>query len=310
MKKIIALAVATAFVTPAFAADVAVTGTLSQYLINEESTSSSLDRTASESNIAISASSEGANGLSISGKFTLTQDGNDYYGEGITVSHASIGKIQIGNPAGAIDAVDDKAEVLELMDATSGHKDSTVLWTLPSFVEGLTLNLSYAPKDAQAEDLSTSIVNGFTNYDMQGTSAGDRTAGAQDESGFSAQYSLGGVQIAYGQSNYASDIDASYIGVKYSNSGLMVAIDNSEFKQQDGTNDDVVAIGATYTMGAISVRGITSTYKDNGTKTKDRTAYGVHYDLGGGATLILETGKEDVVSTKDQFTGVGIRYKF
>ena len=303
MKKIIAAAVATAFVAPAFAADVNVTGTLSQYLIDESTTAASQNRAGSESNIKITASSEGNNGLSVKGVFNLTQDGNDYYGEGITVSHASFGSVMMGNPAGAIDSVDDKAEILELMDGTAGHKDSYVLWTLPTLVDGLSLKVSYSPEDVNDDRITNSQTNGTTNYNVAGTDAG------ADESGFAAQYEMGAFQIAYGQSNYATNTDASYIGLKYSANGLMVAIDNSEYDIA-GSIEDAVTIGVSYTMGDLTVKGLTSTYKDDGTEEQDQTAYGVHYDLGGGLTAILETGKDKVATGEGDFTGMGLRYKF
>jgi hypothetical protein len=302
MKKIIAAAVATAFVMPAMASEVSISGTLSEYLIDETSSSGNQERLGSESNIAVTASSEGNNGWGVKGVFTLTQAGGDWYGEGITVTHPSLGSVTMGNPAGAIDAVDDKSEVLELMDPTAGHKDSAVLWKLPTFVEGLAVNVSYSPEDTYDDQITGSITTG-ASYNNGNTGVGE------DESGFSVQYTAGAFQVAYGQSNYATNVDASYMGAKYSANGVMIAIDNSEYDNA-GSMEDAVSIGASYTMGDLTVKGLTSTYKDDGTKTQDRTAYGVHYDLGGGLTVIVETGSEDTATTAGEFTGMGVRYKF
>jgi hypothetical protein len=302
MKKIIAAAVATAFVAPAMA-DVTISGTLSEYIVNEEVVGSSVDRTGSESNITIGASSEANNGLTVSGTLKLTTDGEDYYGEGITISHASFGSITAGNPSGAVDSIDDRSEVLQMMDPTKGHSDSAVLWTLPTLAEGLSVRVSYSPTDGAAAQPTGTIVNGTTNY------SNNNTAIADDESGFAVTYDLGMVSVGYGQSDEASQ-EATYVGLTLNTNGLMVGIDSSEYKNNDGTKDDAVSIGATYTMGDVSLRGITSTFKDDGTKTKDRTAYGINYNLGGGATLIVESGSEDEETTKGEFTAVGVMYKF
>ena len=302
MKKIIAAAVATAFVAPAMA-DVTVSGTLSEFLVNEEVVGSSVDRVGSESNISIGASSEANNGLTVSGTLKLTTVGGDWYGEGITRSHASFGSITAGNPSGAVDSIDDRSEVLVFMDPTAGHSDSAVLWTLPTIAEGLSVRVSYSPTDGAAAQPTDTIVNGTTNYTQ------NKTGIADDESGFAFTYDLGMVSLGYGQSDEASK-ESTYVGLTLKMNGLMVGIDNSEYKNNDGTKDDAVSIGATYTMGDVSLRGITSTFKDAGDKTKDSTAYGINYNLGGGATLIVESGSEDEQAAKGEFTAVGVMYKF
>ena len=302
MKKIIAAAVATAFVAPAMA-DVTISGTLSEYIVNEEVVGSSVDRTGSESNITIGASSEANNGLTVSGTIKLTTDGNDYYGEGITLSHASFGSITAGNPAGAVDSIDDRSEVLQHMDPTAGHGDSAVLWTLPTLAEGLTVRVSYSPTDGAAAQPTGTIVGSWTNY------PNNKTGILDDESGFALAYDMGPVSLGYGQSDDATK-ESTYVGATLKMNGLMVGIDNSEYKNEDGTKDDAVSIGVTYAMGDVSLRGITSTFKDDGTKTKDRTAYGINYNLGGGATFIVESGSEDEETTKGEFTAFGVMYKF
>ena len=319
MKKIIAAAVATAFVAPAFA-DVTVSGTFSEYLMNEKASQLEVDRHASETNININASTETNSGITVSGDFKLTQAGADYYGEGISLARSDFGKVSIGNPAGALDAVDDKAEVLELMDPLTGSTDAMVLWQLPTMVENLAIYASYSPKDGNADTVTGSITGSTIDY------PNDSTGIADDESGLALQYTMGSVTFAYGQNDEASR-EATFAGVTYSANGLKVSYETLEQEYTAavtttasdraasatiaaGTEYESKVIGVQYDMGDVSLRALTTSRDTDGTQTHDRTAYGIHYNLGGGATFIAEAGSEDKASAQGEFTGVGIRYKF
>ena len=304
MKKIIAAAVATAFVAPAMAADVSVTGNVNNYLVNDEVVGSSSDALKTESDMKITATSEGNNGLSFKAVFNLDQEGTADGGEGVTVSSAAFGSVTIGNPSSAIDAVDDKTEILELMDPTSGNADSTVLWKLPTLVDGLSVNVSYAPTDG--DNSGSNETNSLLAIDGN-ESDGDT---ANDESGVSFAYQMGPVRLAYGQNDEATE-ENTFVGLQYKANGIMVAYETNENKvTSTSVTTDHTSVAAMYTMGDASFRYLATGSKVAGADTVDRSAYGIHYNLGGGATLVVETGSEDAASSLGEFTGVGIKYSF
>ena len=235
--------------------------------------------------------------------FALDQEGTADGGEGLTVS-GQFGSITIGNPSSAIDAVDDKTEILEIMDPLSGNADSTVLWKLPTFAEGLSVYASYAPTDGDSRTALTGDEGGITAVD-DNESDGDS---ALDEAGVSIAYQMGPVRFAYGQNDEAAE-ENTFAGLQYSANGVMVAYEQNE-KDVTGTKTDYTSFAAMYTMGDLSLRGLTTTQKSGGTTAKDRTAYGLHYNLGGGATLVIEAGSEDKATSKGEFSAVGVMYSF
>jgi len=306
MKKIIAAAVATAFVAPAFAADVSVSGAVKQFLIDEQVVGSSTNRHGSEQYFTVGASAEANNGLTVSATINITASGSNDGGEALTLSHASFGSIAIGNPSGAVDAVDDKTEILELMDPLVGNADSTVLWTLPTLAEGLTVYASYSPTNGDAAAITnTTTVGGITTG--ADNSWGDS---ASDDAGVALTYQMGPVRLAYGQNDEASE-DNTFAGIQYSANGLMAAYETNETKTTStGAKVDQNAFAVSYTMGDIAVKALTSTKKASTGTTQDRTAYGIHYNLGGGTSIIVETGSEEKLTSKGEFVGAGLVFKF
>ena len=306
MKKIIAAAVATAFVAPAYAADVSVSGAVKQFLIDEQVVGTSSNRHGSEQYFTVGASSEANNGLTVSATINITASGSNDGGEALTVSHASFGSIAIGNPSGAVDAVDDKTEILELMDPLVGNADSTVLWTLPTLAEGLTIYASYSPTDGDAANITnTTTVGGITTG--ADNSWGDS---ASDDAGIALTYQMGPVRVAYGQNDEAAE-DNTFMGVQYAANGLMAAYETNETKTTStNAKVDQNAFAVSYTMGDIAIKALTSTKKNSTATTQDRTAYGIHYNLGGGASFIVETGSEEKLTSKGEFVGAGVVFKF
>jgi len=306
MKKIIAAAVASAFVAPAFAADVSVSGAVKQFLIDEQVVGTSTNRHGSEQAFTVGASSEANNGLTVSATINITASGSNDGGEALTLSHASFGSIAIGNPSGAVDAVDDKTEILELMDPTIGNADSTVLWTLPTLAEGLTVYASYSPTNGDAAAITkTSDVGGITTG--ADNSWGDS---ANDDAGIALTYQMGPVRVAYGQNDEAAE-DNTFMGVQYSANGLMAAYETNETKTTStNAKVDQNAFAVSYTMGDVAIKALTTTKKNSTATTEDRTAYGIHYNLGGGASFIVETGSEEKLTSKGEFVGAGVVFKF
>jgi len=321
MKKIIAAAVATAFVAPAFAADISISGVMGQYQINEKNTANDLDRTSQETAVSIKASSEGANGLGVSMTYSLNGTGGADGGENITITHAAFGKIAVGNVSSGIDAVDDKTEILESIDPLTGSADSSILWTLPTFVEGLAVNLSYAPKDGAVAQPDPGFDATADEFKMSLGMEGDSTGRADDESSVGVAYQAGPVRIAFGTGSQISQLDAredvdvaqdvTFFGAQYKANGIMVALENTKFEQTvGGTEDEARSIAASYEFGEASLRVLNTKFEADGVDLVDYTAYGVHYNLGGGLKAIVETGSDSQGSLEHEFTTVGLKYSF
>jgi hypothetical protein len=109
MKKIIAAAVATAFVVPAFAADVTVSGAFEwSYQETAGASSSDIDNV-----VSIKATSETANGLTVSADINLTTNEasdssttNDAHDGSSSITIAGpFGSVDLGDTASAADAV-------------------------------------------------------------------------------------------------------------------------------------------------------------------------------------------------------------
>jgi len=167
--------------------------------------------------------------------------------------------------------------------------------------------LSYSPNDGGANVIGTAA-NGIT------TLAGDEVQGdndqALDESGVSIAYQMGPVRLAYGQNDEAAE-ENTFAGLQYNANGIMVAYEQNETTASStNVSTDNTAVAAKYTTGPISIGYLTTNRKSAGTTSIDRTAYGVHYDLGGGLKAVIEAGSEDKQTSKGEFTGFGLKYSF
>jgi hypothetical protein len=287
MKKIIAAAVATAFVAPVMAADVTVSG-LSEFYYKDVNgaTSSGFGDHA----VYIKASTETANGLSVSADINInsssdaadaTSDGSD----SITVA-GPFGSIDLGDTSSASDKFDDRADTDVVIDAISlGGDDAAIGWTLPTVVEGLTAYVSHTPDSADH---------------------GDGVAGT----GFAFQYTAGPVTVAYGDNQ--ADADASnevYVGGTVTVAGVAVSAEQLK-TGASGSETKENALGLSYTMGDVTFNYATEEAKNaSGTVTADVTFVGVKYALGGGVTAFAETSSDDKDATADT-TAVGIAVAF
>jgi hypothetical protein len=117
MKKIIAAAVATAFVAPAFAADVTLTGSQEFSLVSNQTTTATSDTAATDTAFTIKASTETANGLSISTDINMDGDGTHDGGNSINIS-GPMGSIVLGDDSGA--GFDSKPKVDVSMSSAEG----------------------------------------------------------------------------------------------------------------------------------------------------------------------------------------------
>jgi hypothetical protein len=310
MKKIIAAAVASAFVAPAFAADVTLSGYAEYAYVDESQSGSSPTNNeiiAEDGNITIKATEE-INGMTISYDYSLDSDGSADGGNSLDIS-GEFGKISIGEASGAIDSIDDKADVFKVIDngIATVSNDANINWALPSIAEGLSVYVAYTPKQGDGDYVTRA------NVGIGSSSANTNQVGsvAEELSGISAVYSTGGLRVGYGQEDVATAKN-TYVTVGYSMGGLGFNYETAENK--DGTTTiDVASAALTYSMGDTTFMAGSKTKETNaaGTVTKNNsvTSYGVQHTMGS-LILFAETASDDKATTKDELTAVGIGYSF
>jgi len=295
MKKIIAAAVATAFVAPAFAADVTVSGSFEwSYQETAGASSSDVDNV-----VSIKGSSETANGLTVSADINLTSNEaadssttNDAHDGSSSITIAGpFGSVDLGDTASAADAVNaiNEFHVVTGAGATTAP-DAAILWTLPASVDGLTVMLSNSP-DSTGEN-------------------GD----AGSHTGIALKYTAGPVTVAYAKNDNDDGSAITSASAKLVMNGLTIGVESTEDDDEDGTATAAIdqrSVGVKYTMGDMTVFAANMETKDAdaGTVSNDVTGYGLHYNLGGGLTAFVENSTDDKVTDSDT-TAIGVTYAF
>ena len=282
MKKIIALAVAGAFVAPVYAAEISVGGEVEVTMTNT-TTANTIATATSE--VTVTATEEMANGMSVAAYVQLNDEQagteDDTMPGGITIS-GPFGSITTGiDEDNAATSMDDFADVAET-GGGNGAFDGVVGAEFVRFNPNLGI-----------EGLAVAL-----GYEAGGTAATEATE-------FAISYSVGGLKVAYQAENNDDDTKENVTGfsASYTMGPLYVAMDSQ--KDADGTagqgND---AIGITYNYGPGKVY-----YESNesGAADTEEVAYGVSYNLGGVVNTYLGFVNEDGADDK---TVVGVEYAF
>jgi len=297
MKKIIALAVAGAFVAPAYATEVSIGGEMEYVITSSDAAEDKI--TDSDNLITITASDELDNGMSISATYVIMTDTGDSTvlendGTSLTVS-GSFGSVTVGDTAGALDATGDWTDI-----APSGGSyamdggDHAITYKLPAF-NGLQIIGSYSPDGAN---------------DM---GAGDDIkAGAQ---GLSATYTLDNISVYYGSEEYPASTGAANdtynsMGVKGSFGAIYVAYESGEKEPVTGAKTDYSGFAVSYKMGDLVIGGEIQETKQVGVAaTTDATVMFAEYNMGSNVDLYVSL-VDDGTATDDDSTRVGIEYNF
>jgi outer membrane protein OmpU len=289
MKKIIAAAVAAAFVAPAFAADVTISGAGEVIFIDAAgSTSTQVDQV-----FTVGASTELANGMTVSTDINMGADDDgetglfNEGGNSVTISGA-FGKIDIGDTSGAVDAIDDVTESAKELGVGSGGNDAAVLWTLPSLAEGLTVNLS----------MNTDTNTADSDVDSAGKA-----------NGVSVKYSNSGLTLGYGVNDYDSNVEEAIYNATYSMSGVTVAMESLKDTTAAGAETKYSNFGITYKTGDLMLGYETQEKKASGSVSNEYNVVTVQYSLGGGVTAYAETYEDTKTANSDK-TALGLEFKF
>jgi hypothetical protein len=289
MKKIIAAAVATAFVAPAFAADVSLTGDQAVMYVNGDSSTTMV----TNGDFNVKASAETANGWSVSADLNIgcgagcaDGSGSSIYAEGgnsLTVS-GPFGKVDLGDASGAVDALDDTTDWGYYVTQGSGGNDASILWTLPSFAEGLTVNVSHTADDNSIDSATAS-------------------------DGWSFTYTNSGFLIGYGANEYEAGEEEKIVKATYGMAGANILYEQHTDTTAAGADTDTTSLGLTYTTGDITLAYEGQKIESAGSTSADTTAVGIHYSMGGGVTSFVESLSDSEDPDADA-TVVGIHLAF
>jgi hypothetical protein len=286
MKKIIALAVAGAFVAPAFAADVTVTGeTEMQYV----TTSGSDDEAANADNVVVVTASDEIDGVSISTSIVLDQDAvydaaTDGDGSSLTISANGI-SLAMGDVSGAMDAVGDYTDISPAHGGFDADGDDhSFLLTLPA-MGGVQAYASMSPK------------NGFDGAVV-------------DSTGYGAKVGVGAGEVYFAGQEDADSKWQAY-GVKYTMGNIYVAYERGSDDAGSSADIKYTGFAAKYTMGDL-VAGfeMQETKEDGSAASVDETITFLEYNLGSSVDLyIAREDNADSTGVADQTT-VGVEYVF
>jgi len=250
------------------------------------------------------------NGLNVALSFVIDQ-GDDEMGtevspfdsHSLTISSDGLGSLKFSGEGGssAVSAMDGTAagDIWDSFDIAStvhptgvGGGSNSMLYTLPSMVDGFAVTASYTPSGT-GTDSATSV--GLTYTGVEGLSVsygmGDDTSvgNAGEGTALKASYAIGSVTVAY--SNYefdttgtASDDDTTSYKVSYTVSDELSISYGAEEVQRPGKTEDAefAGISASYTAGGMTISAAMQTADNmDGTTTstqdRERWALGLSF---------------------------------
>jgi hypothetical protein len=284
MKKIIALAVAGAFVAPVYAADVTVSGDV-EYVYISGDNANFFD--SGDQDIVVTGSEE-IGGMVVSASIEMDGD------EGSNNSDSEL-KVVSGNVTFRIG--DATAGAIEMFDEKSDTSESG----------GISGEVSDGAKHTASVEVA--LMDGLVAAFSHATTAADATA--KNLNSYAVQYSFAGVAVAYGTLEKDSeDQDVKAVSISYANGPFYVGYDNIE-NVGHVANKDQTNIGASYSYGPGKVFIESGEEETSGLK-KEITAIGVSYKMGSLNVYALnhEIENEGTPSASDDQIRVGVEYSF
>jgi len=310
MKKIIAAAVATAFVAPVMAADVTVYGDI-EYVLTDKDSVTGVSSSYGDSDIFVSASEDLGNGMSVK----VVQGWEDINaatpnGDSELYISGSFGQIALGNVTAAAALYDEAAGVAEAGGAYADASfqesgEFTATYTV-GIMDGVTLAVSAVVDNKDADGdfnvtenvMHTSVA---VNYSKNGLTAfygsfdpeaeGSEQTVMKSTSVYGVNYSTGPIFVAY------QAIQDGVAGASHSSG------------HASGTTFDATTIGASYNYGAGKVFFESNSSEVDGASDKEETIMGVSYKLGA-VNMYLQGEDANAARGNDDATVVGVEYAF
>jgi hypothetical protein len=281
MKKIIALAVATAFVAPVMAADVTLTGDVEYKVSNKAGVTGG---SVGDSDFKISFSEE-TGGLSVSGYLDFEEATSATDPASALVIAGSFGTVSvgddIGSAVGSFDEITDKAEAGGGGSDAGGdltNKTIGVKYAVPTGVEGLNLHVGTEFGNTTTEEQSTSFAVQYTVGAITGFYGSDDADDAEPINAYGLSGTFGPIYVAYETINNVSGVlDDEHTGVAivYNYGMGNVTYETNETEDASaGTKTEQNALSISYQLGAVNTYVAMS---DTGSTSDDTTTVGVEY---------------------------------
>jgi hypothetical protein len=308
MKKIIAVAVAGAFVAPVYAADVTISGSV-EYQYRDADGTTTATHDGFDPLFSIGATSQTDAGYTVSANIDVDTGGTNTLDNSKISIAGDFGKLTLGAPGGGLDAAGDYSDIAP--EKGGFHLDGNDHFMLlqPNLgMEGLSVALSVNPATTnsaggvEGEGTGASVTyaaGGFTMYVGTETRKGGDTA-----------------------ANDSTEKTTAY-GVKTTLGGLYIGAEKGTRKNTgvDSTEVSVTGLAAKYSIDKMTI-GVEQQSSDAGydrldgdetgtmsTKAKfDETTAFVSYNFGGGLSAYLEQYDESVAGTEQ--TTIGVKYSF
>ncbi len=286
MKKLVALAVAGAFIAPVYAADISVSGEVE--FTYTTTTGADPVMASAENAITVTATEE-INGIAVTAAVVMDEDANYDGGSGdggtLSLKFASGLTLGLGDQAGAMDSVGDYSDVSPVLGSFSNDGgDHGIKLTLPSF-NGVTAYLSHSPK----------------------TSSDGTTA---DVTSYAVKYNFGSGEVYYGAEQLAAE-DLNAYGVKYTISGITLAYEVGHESNGTAADQKETGLSVTYKMGDILLGAEKQTSRVDGATadSNNDTVLFAEYNLGSAVDIYVATSSSALSAGTDS-TAVGIEYAF
>ena len=236
--------------------------------------------------LTFSGSGELDNGMTVSLSFTLDQadDANHetapFDGHSVSVSSDTLGTLKLSGEGGssASTSIDGTAagDIWDTFDGSrgnvtavavsdSGTGDNSLFYTLPSVMDGLSINVSYQPQGSGRE---AATGYGATYTGMEGLTikyattdeAGTTEALSGDQDVWNVSYAMGPITATASNSDFdvgtsTSDQEISSYAISYTISDSMSITYGMEEIEKGGSTTDAEysAISASYTAGGMTI---------------------------------------------------------
>jgi len=283
MKKIIAAAVAAAFVVPAYAADITISGEMEMTYV---SPSTGTDAATNADNIITVTATDEIDGVTVTANIIMDQDAvfDQAGGDGSNMSLSANGvTLSMGDVAGGMDAVGDYTDIAPAYGGFNlDGNDHSFAVALPA-IAGLNITASMSPEA------------GFDGA-------------ADDETGLGVSYSFPNGQVYFGSEDTAAETHTA-VGIRYSMNGFYVAYERGEDDNGAAADTEITGFAVRYQMGNIEV-GMESQEitPDGGAATEDETVAYIQYHMGPVDLYVAQLS--DDANAANEGTTVGIEYGF
>ena len=297
MKKIIAAAVAAAFVAPAFAADVTVSGDVEYKYISAEG-GASFD--SGDQDVTVTGSEELANGWVVTASLEMDGSEGGIDSDSSLSINMGLATVTIGDANDIaqrmVDEKSDKAEHGGRSGEAGIHADASIAHTL---------SLTVAPMD----NLMIAVSNSTSDDGLD--DAGNTLDAVIDTTSYAIQYSMMGATVAYSTTE-VEGYDDNVTGLHFAYATGPISFGYESFSNVGNVaNDDATNLGLAYSYGAGNLYVETGETKDADQNTEAKqTAMGVSYAIGNLNTYLEQNTVKTTAVADDDQTIVGVEYKF